>query len=287
MIVKSRLFWIAAGLLLLGCAGSNPFTAARFAGGFQDTGGGGGTPPPGGGDVNSTCDLAGADKFLSSFRLVNRSTRRVSYSMTFIASAGSGGFVCEQDRTTYLNAGYRALSLDSTAFNAAIGCDTVQLTSGTQLLGLTLTGQIAADPSGGTDQAQEQNAASPLNGAVAIPVPQLIVLGDGQSNFICQGSNACTQGGFAYTSDFGTLISKITSLRTQGTLCNTGLGSRPEWLLLDPNLEDTERSAFQYVVGSSIEVQILNRPDNTNPQVNQAVWRIISSEGTTLQDFLP
>lgn len=282
MTLKSRSLVLSLAFLMAGCAGSNPFVSARFAGGgLAGSGAGGGNPGSGSGRIRTTCDLPGARKSFF-VRLDNAANARVSYRITMLASAGTGGFVCDDDLDDYLNAGYRALALDPATQTATIGCDPVRLNSGTQLLALTLTGDIARDATGG---ANPQLAAAPLNGAVPIPIPQLIVLGNNDLDFICQGNDPCSQGGFTYRNDFGILISKVTASRTQNTLCNSRVATRPEWLLLDPNEIDTDVSAFHYTTGCFITIRVLNRADNSDPNVNQVVWQVISADGTILHDF--
>lgn len=273
-------------LALTGCGGVSPFTTARFVQNFAGSGAGGGNPPPPVGTFGSTCDLSANRKSIR-FDLRNQSTRQVQYRMTMVASAGIGGFVCDLDRNTYLNAGYRPLAVDPLTFTATIGCDPVALRGGTQLLALSLSGTIASNTGDVNDFEGAPQAASPLTGVVAIPVPQLIVLGDGNANFICRGNDACTQSGLIYTTDFGTLVTRITALRTQGTLCNTRSGSVPEWLLFDPNQADEDSSAFHFTTGSFVSVGVLDRADNTDPNVNQAVWQVVSVDGVTLRNFQP
>lgn len=283
MTTKSRRMWITFGLAAAGCAGANPFIAARFAGGLSGAGGGGGSSTQPAATVNDTCDLNGTRKVFNSFSLVNVSQQRVNYSMTFVASAGTGGWVCAADLQDYLNAGYRAIPLDTRTNTATIGCDPVPLLQGTQLLALQLTGQIQADTSAGNGQL----AAAPLNGSARIPIPELIVLGDNTTNFLCQGSNACTQGGFIYTDQVGNLINKATANRSQGTICNARVGNLPEWRLFDPSFADLQASAFQYVAGAQVQVVILDRASNNDPATNQVVWQVRGSDGTLIHAFQP
>jgi len=287
MTAKLRRFGPLMLFAVAACAGVNPFTSARFASNLAGSGAGGGTTPPPAGSIASTCDLTADRKFIQSFNLRNQSTRQIQYRLTMIASAGPGGFVCDLDRDSYLNAGYRPLAVDPLTFTATIGCDPVPLRGGTQLLALTLSGSIVANTGDLDDFEGAPAAAAPLNGSVRIPVPQLIVFGDGTANFICRGNDACTQAGLIYTTDFGTLVTRITALRTQGTLCNTRVSSVPEWLLFDPNQDDENSSAFHYTTGSFISAGVLNRADNTDPNVNQAVWQVISADGVTLRTFQP
>lgn len=284
MTTKSRRYLLIGGIVAAGCGGANPFVSARFAGGFQNAGQGGGSSTQPTTRINSTCDLAANRKVLGGIGLVNVAQQRVSYSMTLLASAGTGGFVCDADRNSYLTAGYRPLPLDAVTRTATIGCDPVPLLRGTELLALRASGTINADTSAGTNPPL---AASPLNGAVRIPVPEVIVLGDSNTIFVCQGNNACTQGGFVYTDLVGNAIAKVTASRTQGTICNVRAGNLPEWRMLDPNFTDTQRSSFNYTTGSSIAIVVLDRAANSDPNTNQVVWQIVSVDGVLLQDFLP
>ncbi|MEE8169746.1 MAG: hypothetical protein V3T70_04295 [Phycisphaerae bacterium] len=291
MTNRSRVLCLVAGLGLVGCAGANPFTAANFAGNFVGTGAGGGTTPPILTSVDSSCDLP-ANRTTYRLTLQNESTTRIAFSFTMFVSSGVGGFVCQADLDAYLNAGYTPRPVDPATMSATVGCDTIRLQGGTQLLGLTLTGTLNGDPTGGTDAASIVTASPPLNGTVGIPIPELIVLGDSDTStarFICVGSDACTQGGFAYTSDFdpNILVSRIFASRTQGTLCNTGAGAAPEWSLLNAGQDDANASAFQYTAGSNIIIRVLNRSANNDPNVNQVVWQVTGVDGMVIHDFLP
>lgn len=284
MTFKSRRGWLTLALVAAGCAGANPFIAARFAGGLSGKGGGGGTTTQTTNNIQDTCDLSSTLKVFNGFALANAAKQNVNYSVTFIASAGTGGWVCDDDLDDYLNAGYRAIPLDSRTNTATIGCDPVPLSRGSQLLALRISGQIQADASGGNNP---QLAASPLNGNVRIPIPELIVVGDNANNFLCQGSNACTQGGFVYTDQVGTSIAKATANRTQGTICQSRVGNLPEWRLFDPNFPDTQAAAFDYVAGAIVSVVVLDRANNSDPNVNQVVWQVRSAGGTIIHDFQP
>jgi len=285
MTVKSGRTWITVALLVGGCAGANPFVVARFVGqGLTNSGAGGGTTTQPATKIQSTCDLTGDRKVFGAFLLRNASKQVLKYSMTFLVSGGPGGFVCDSDLNMYQQAGYRAIPLDAQTHTTTIGCDPVPLQHGTQLLGLTLTGQIAADNTGGMNPIP---AAQPLNGAVRIPIPEIIVLGDNSSALLCQGNNPCTQGGFVYTDIAGNVITKVTASRTQGTVCNARVSNVPEWRLLDPNFDDLTAGAFQYPTGAFIIVDVLDRANNSDPNANQAIWAVSSVNGTLIHPPQP
>jgi len=289
MSSKSRRLWITATLVLSGCfAGANPFIAARFSQGLVGGGAGGGSATQPTGDIDTSCELSDTQNVLNGFLVANGSQQIVSYSLTFLASAGSGGFVCNEDVDDYLNAGYRALPLDSVTRTAIVGCDPIPLQGGTQILALRLSGQIAQNTISVTTceglNADAPTAAAPLNGTRRIPLPEVIVLGDDQPFFICTGTNACTQGGFAYVDVAGNLIDKVTASRTQGTLCNLRVTNLPEWRLFDPNFAEAQAEAFNYTAGGIITVVILDRAGNSDPNVNKVVWQVRASGGAVLHD---
>jgi hypothetical protein len=225
--------------------------------------------------INTTCDLTSARKVITML-LRNNSVLSARYSVTFLASTGTGGFVCAADVPTYTAAGY--VSVGS---NITLGCDTLNASAasgfrgGTELLAWTVTSPIPIPPNTTGNENQAPAAPAPLNGVTVIPLPEVIVLGDGTPTFICTLNDPCSQGGLAYTDAGGITIELITASRTQGTLCRTGLGTRPEWRLLNPNSADATAQAFQYVAGSSISVTVLNRAFNPDPAQNKAVWRVI------------
>lgn len=234
------------------------------------------TPPPTN-VVNTTCDLASARRTLSML-VKNESLQNVAYSITFLASAGSGGFVCDADLAIYSAAGYSAVALGP-GNTFQLGCNIVTLGAadgfrgGNTLLARTVTGTMPPNLSGTPQGAPA--AAAPLNGTTAIPLPEVIVLGSDNALFICQANNPCTQGGFTYTNALGVQIDDIFASRTQGTLCRENAGQRPEWRLLNPNSLDTAARRFEFVAGSNVTVTVLDRVFNPNLPQNKAVWQVI------------
>lgn len=266
-----------------GCGRVSPIAVLNFVNQNQNSfPQGGGTVPPGPAPptpVNSTCDLTDARSSIF-FQLRNESVQNVAFSVTFLVSSGNGGFVCATDRPVYIAAGYAPIALSGPGNTTAIGCDTIALSAangfrgGDELLGLTVVGQIGPNLSGTPTGAPVANP--PLDGVTAIPVPEVIVLGDGDPLFICQGNNICTQGGFTYTNALGVQIDDVQSSRTQGTICQqVGATPRPEWRLLNPSSADTNARPFEYVAGASIAASVLDRVFNANPSQNKAVWRVI------------
>ncbi len=230
--------------------------------------------------INSTCDLTSARKSITVI-LRNNAVLSARYSITFLASTGQGGFVCNADVPTYTAAGYVSVGSSIT-----LGCDVLTASpgsgfrGGTDLLARTVTSPTPIPPNNTGDPNQAPAAPAPLNGVTPIPLPEVIVLGDGTSTFICVSNDPCTQGGMAYTDPIGTPIQLITSSRTQGTLCRTGLGTRPEWRLLNPSNADSTAQAFQYVAGSSINLTVLNRAFNPDSGQNQSTWQVIGPPPT-------
>lgn len=284
--------WALAGS---GCGAASPFATTAF---FQTsvnafpnqtfprggigTGPGGVTPPTTQptSTVNSTCDLTLARKTMTMI-LRNESTQNVRYNLTFLVSAGSGGFVCDADRASYLAAGYTSLGGSVT-----LGCVTITpsvvngFRGGNELLGRSFGRDSFNNPillppnvSGTTSGAPV--APAPLNGVTPIPTPEVIVLGNSESIFTCQANDPCTQGGFVYVTAQGVQIDDIFARRTQGTLCNTNAGSRAEWRLLNPSNADSTAQAFQFVAGASISVTVLDRVFNNVATQNKVVWQVI------------
>jgi len=238
--------------------------------------------------INTTCDLP-TNRKSEFFILRNDSLQNLTYSMTFLISAGSGGFMCEADRPTYTAAGYVSVGNSIT-----LGCDTLTPTSvngfrgGNELLAVSFgrdsfNQPIIIPPNTSGTSSGAPAAPAPLNGITAIPVPEVIVLGSSDVNFSCQGNDPCTQSGMNYTNTLGVLIDHITVARTQGTICNVNAGSRPEWRLLNPSNADSTAQSFQFVAGGSISVLVLDRVFNTNPNQNKAVWTVVGPP----PDFTP
>lgn len=283
------------GVWIIGCSGVSPFTAAQFATKITTIQGGGGpTPPPANGDddgentvTRSVCDL---DTELRGIQitLANLSQQYVKFSLTLAVSAGSGGFVCDDELQNYTRAGYSDAQLVGNT--TTIGCDTLTLLSGTRLLVLEfginqLTATLppatgdATNPTPSVLQLTRRDTGSPL-----LPLPELIVLGNGDQNFICSGNQLCTQRGFVYYSaPNGLPLGKaVDASRIQGTVCNRGFGTAPEWRL-DKTLKDGLVQSFQYVAGGAIVATVLDRAgDAPNLTRNQVVWQVTDSAGNTV-----
>src|SRR5262249_25852394 len=135
-------------------------------GGSRPTTGTGGT----GNTIQQSCDLDPARRGIR-FVLSNQAQQFARYTITFVASAGSGGFVCGEDENDYLAAGYRDTVLDA-GNGATIGCDVVRLLGGTRLLTLRVSDAIAQNVGGAAPGIVAQ---PPLNGNTFIPLPELIV----------------------------------------------------------------------------------------------------------------
>lgn len=278
---STGIIWIVAiGVIVaIGCGPTSPLLNLRFAGTLAGLGIGGGSQPtttPGGGNaIQRSCDMDPNRRGIN-FLLLNQAQQTVRYTLIFVASAGPGGFVCDEDVSDYIAAGYRDTVLD-VGNGATFGCDIVRLLGGTRLLSLRINNSIAQDV-GGTQENQTVGQV-PLNGNTFIPLPELIVLGDSDPIFTCTGNSLCTQRGFVYTDIAGTPISFVNASRTQDTVCNANAGSAPEWRLADPNEDDEDANAFQYVAGGTIIARILDRATNANPTVNQVVWNVFNIEG--------
>lgn len=279
---STGIIWIVAiGVFVaIGCGPTSPLLNLRFAGTLAGLGIGGGSQPTttagaGGNTIDQTCDLD-ANRRGINFLLLNQAQQTVRYTLIFIASAGPGGFVCDEDVNAYIAAGYRDTVLD-VGNGATFGCDIVRLLGGTRLLSLRVSNSVAQDV-GGTPENQTVGQV-PLNGNTFIPLPELIVLGDSDPIFTCTGNNLCTQRGFVYTDIAGTPISFVNASRTQDTVCNANAGSAPEWRLANPNNDDEDANAFQYVAGGTLVVRILDRASNANATVNQVVWNVFDVEG--------
>lgn len=296
-------------LIAPGCRSTNPFLAAAFnMSGFDNNNGGiqSGGPPPGpdgGGTTNtdvlsSVCDLPVTEQFIQ-VSILNASEQFVDFSMTFAVSAGPGGFVCDDQLQDYLNAGYSDALAPGLGGSANIGCDILSLGSGTRLLtlefGINEVGFIPIPPNvGGDPEAdlptrvlQRRDGRGPN-----IPLPELIVFGNADPNFICAGGEVlgdlCTQRGFVYTAmpppseRRGLPVGKsVESSRIQGTICAENFGTAPEWRL-DKTLNN-QVQPFQYGRGGTIVVSVLNRAldDLTNTR-NQAVWLVTDADDNTL-----
>lgn len=292
--------------LQIGCAGANPFLAAQFATTISDfrLGGGAPGPPADPSDplpppdtetvLNDVCTLAPGLRTIG-VQLENESIHRVRFAITFAASAGPGGFVCEEEVQNYLSAGYGDAFPPGSANSFAIGCDTVTLISGTRILRMSF----------GIDQLPEEflqpspvDGPAPVpiqlrrrdNGLERVPLPEIIIFGNSDINFICVGNDLCSQRGFVYTGPLPATLpigKSVEAIRIQGTVCQTGFGTAPEWRL-DKTLQDGITQPFQYTVGGQINVTVLDRSgDSLADPRNQVVWTVLDSAGTTVHNPQP
>lgn len=278
--------WLAgiAATILIGCGGVSPLASLNFVQQtLVGTGMGGGMPPTTTNDtggLRSVCDLDGERRGIR-MAVVNESRQFVRLSMTFLASAGPGGFVCAEEEQDYLQAGYREAVLVG-GNTVVIGCDSVRLLSGTKILSWRVTDTLPQFNGGQGDIFP--SAQPPLNGGTFIPLPELIVLGDDDPTFICTGNNLCTQRGFVYSDIANNTIASVNASRTQDTVCNARAGTAPEWHLGDLNVEDNQVQPFQYPSGANILVSVLDRASNNNASVNQVVWLVLDVEGNIIHN---
>ena len=283
---STGIIWLTmiAVTVFIGCS-SSPLAALYFAqNAFVDPnlGAGGGDPttqPPGGTNpIQTVCDLDPERRGI--FVVVqNEAQQFVRLTMTFVASAGAGGFVCDTEVNNYFNAGYRTavLGVGGVIF---IGCDPIRLLGGDSLLTLRVADTLAQNVGGDPNNAPV--AQPPLNGGRFIPLPELIVLGDEDPIFICTGNNLCTQRGFVYSDIANNPIAFIDVARTQDTVCNAGSGTVPEWRLGNPNVADNTIQPFQFPSGGTIVITVLDRSTNANPNVNQVVWAVFDVDGNPI-----
>lgn len=293
---------LCIGLSQMGCGGS-PFLAAQFASNFVPNRLG---PPAGGGNngggndggvgtvLSSVCDLGAASRVIN-VSIQNQAQQRVRFAITFVVSAGTGGFVCDTETQNYLNAGYSDAFAPGSASSFTIGCDTVTLNSGNRILRLPfgvdqlpeqfLAPNVGGDPNANLPTVQLSRRD---NGQAAVPLPELIVFGNATSNFTCVGNDLCTQRGFVYSSANSLPIGKAAdALHIQGTVCNSQLGTAPEWRL-DKTTSDNAIQPFQYPVGATIVVQVLDRSgDSLNDSRNQVVWTVTDANNATVQTPQP
>ena len=189
--------------------------------------------------------------------LQNEAQQAVQFAVTFVVSAGDGGFVCDDELQNYLNAGYSDAAAPGQT-TIQIGCDEVQLLSGTRLLTLDFginQNQRLEPNTGGVGT----NTVFPLttrSGGANIPVPELVVFGDSDSKFICRNQDLCTQSGFVYVSSSNIQVGKAAEvIRIQGTLCNEGFGTAPEWRL-DKTVDNVRvEVALQYTTADEERVR--------------------------------
>lgn len=286
LLNSTGLIWLVmiAVAVVIGCGSATPLLNLSFAQNtLVGTAGGGGDPvattgPGGNNPIQTVCDMDPERRGI--FIVVqNESQQFVRLSMTFVASAGAGGFVCDDEVNNYFNAGYRAAVLNSSG-SMTIGCDTIQLLGGTALLIRRVTDTMAQNVGGDPNNAPV--AQPPLNGGTFIPLPEAIVLGDDDPIFICTGNNLCTQRGFVYSDIANNPIAFIDVARTQDTVCNANAGTAPEYRLGNPNVDDNQIQPFQYPSGGTIILTILDRSTNANPNVNQVVWAVFDVDGNLI-----
>lgn len=293
-----------AAVVGAGCDGVSPFLSAQFANTIVAAGGGGtatggsSTNPqaddPVGSSIQSVCDVQDTWRQISVV-VANGSTQRVKFSMTFAASAGLGGFVCDEERQSYENAGYSPALVPGSGNTITIGCDTLTLLRGTELLTLEFSSEQTVIPTLPPAEGDADNLTPSVyqlvrrdNGSQFIPLPEVIVFGSDDQTFICVGGGSvgdvCTQRGFVYFSTVSNLAvgKPVEAQRIQGTLCNVGFGTAPEWRL-DTTVGDAQFQSFHYAAGGTIVVTILDRSaDDTTVFRNQAVWLVTDGDGNTI-----
>ena len=310
------LTWIFAGaaFVSIGCGslgvfgGFNPFLAARFnatLAGVVSQGNltspaapGAGTPTTGDTVVITDLTQLAQSQRTIQVSVENESEQRVRFAMTFVVSAGVGGFVPDSEIQTYLDAGYSDAAAPGPGGSTIIGCDTVALARGTRLLTLsfginqgdaaTLPGNVGGGTGGGAGGSVQTFVlrSRATNNSQDIPLPELIVFGASDPDFICSGGavvgDLCTQRGFVYTSVADLPVGKpVEASRIQGTVCESNFGTAPEWRL--DTTVDNQVQPFQYGLGGTIVVRVLDRSaDDPTETRNQAVWTVTDANDTTL-----
>lgn len=287
--------WLAGvgAVLALGCKGQSPFLALQFATTLQNIPGRGPsttspTTNPGGGNtvIDNVTDLPAEQRNIQVL-IRNEAQQFVRFAVTLVASAGTGGFVPDSEVQNYLNAGYTDLLLPG-ATTTTIGCVTLQLTSGTRLLGVEYgidQGSVATIPPNTTGDPNSPQVPSFQftrrdNGSTLVPLPQLMVFGNEDPSFVCLGTSVCSQRGFNYTTAAGILIAGVISTRIQGTLCNEGFAQLPEWQL-DTTPDNGTIAPFQFAAGGTIVASVLDRAIDTTTR-NQVVWQVTNAAGQTV-----
>ncbi|MBI5762981.1 MAG: hypothetical protein HZA51_05590 [Planctomycetes bacterium] len=289
-----------ACLVAFGCRGASPFLAAQFAtniGPFVGAVGGGSSQPSTSSGpssdsnipVSSVCDLQANLRNIQ-VSIINEAQQQVRFSMTFLVSAGPGGFVsCSDEITRYEQAGYHDACTPGTCSTISVGCDTITLSSGTRLLRLDfgvnqgVVATLPAAPNTGTSFPQRQLTLG--NGSSNIPVPEVIVFGNDDPDFICLGGDLTTQRGFVYSTPPPAALpigKAVEAIRIQGTVANKQFGTAPEWRL-DKTPNNGTIASFQFAAGGTIVATVLDRATDalTNTR-NQAVWRVTDAGGTTV-----
>lgn len=282
------------------CAGTSPFLAAMFNQTLVGTVGNG--PPPIINEPNandntnvdvlaSVCDLPDAQRFIQ-ISLQNEAAQAVDFSLTLVVSAGPGGFVCDAQLQDYLDAGYRDAIVPGSGSSAAIGCDTISLLSGTRILTLEFgvnQGIASRIPANSNTDTLFPDSSLPTvslrradDGTTLIPLPEVIVVGSGDPDFVCSGSNLCSQRGFVYVNGGGFPVGKAAEAsRIQGTVCAENFGTAPE-MRLDKTLDDSSQP-YQYGRGGTIVFGILDRAaDPLSTIRNQVSWVVVDENDATL-----
>lgn len=298
--VAAAVACVAGISAIYGCGGFSPFLAAQFAstipgGRVGSTFAPGSDEPP-----TDTTVLASIGDLTTGQRgiqvsIENQATQRVRFAITFAVSAGAGGLVPDDLVQDYVNAGYGDAFAPGSASTFAVGCDLLTLNSGTRLLimkfGVEALPEEFLQPNT-TGDTQGNVPTLTLrrrdNGDDTIPIPELIVFGNASSNFTCLGSDLCTQRGFVYSSINNLPIGKAAdALHIQGTVCNAGFGTAPEWRL-DRTVFDGFTQTFQYPVGATIVIAVLDRSgDSLGDPRNQVVWTVTDDNDTTVHNPLP
>jgi len=291
-------FLAVAVLVVIGCGGVNPFLSTQFwmNSSISDALQPNVTVPAGEeptdtSTLSSVCDLDPTDATLRTIQLTiqSESQQHVKFSMTFVASTGTGGFVCNDELQNYLNAGYSYRS------TGVIGCDTVAL-GGSQLLAMEFginQGAGATLPPATYDGSTLTQPSSLIlrrrdTLSALIPLPQIIVFGNSDPDFECVGGaglgDLCSQRGFVYMTSAGVTVGKsIEAWRVQGTLCNENYGSAPEWRL-DRTLNDGQILPYQFAHGGAIVLTVKDRSgDLLSNGRSQAVWVVTNADGTQIQ----
>ncbi len=296
------LFTVTA-LVIVGCGGISPFLSAQFASTMVGTDegvlaqGGANLPEPedetiASAAITSVADLPEIFRGLS-VTVANESQTYVRFSMVFAVSAGPGGFVEDDLIQDYITAGYDDALIPGSGNIATIGCDTLTLVSGTRLLTMEFgIGQgdlatLAPGIVGDQETPQLYQLRRRNNASDIIPLPEIIIFGEDDSDFTCTGGDIlgdlCTQRGFVYSSAADIPVGKaIEASRIQGTVCNEGFGTAPEWRL-DKTTLDGQVQPYQYGAGGTIIVTILDRwNDSVEESRNQAVWLVTDGDGNTI-----
>lgn len=295
---------IACMAIMAGCNGSiSPFLAAQFNNTLIPVQGNLGAPPvvnpPNDNDntadpdvLGSVCDLPVGQRSIE-IAVQNESNRAVDFSITLVVSAGPGGFVCDAELQEYLDAGYRDAIVPGSGNNANIGCDVINLVSGSRILTLEFginQGAAARVPGNANANLLFPDPSLPSvqlrrvdNGGTDLPLPEVIVLGNNDPDFVCTGNDLCSQRGFVYVTNAGIPVGRAAEAdRIQGTICAENFGTAPEWRL-DRTFDNTSQP-FQFGRGGAIIVGVLDREDDPLSSTrNQVAWLVTDENDATIQ----